>query len=624
VEHMQRGQNTVAPILSEPRAASHAAAIEFLNPAQRRVIEEILTSRDRIHGLQGLAGVGKTTTLAAVREAAQHNGYTVAGFAPTARAAHQLRVAAGISADTLQAYLAMGTREQAQTNRDDPANCRLFLIDESSLTSTQQMKEFLDRLGPHDRVLLIGDTRQHQAVDAGKPFEQLQDAGMRTAQLDQIVRQKDPELLKAVEHLARNETHAGISLLRAQGRVTEIPNRQERIAAIARDHASNPKKTLIVSPDNASRRDINQAVRAELQASGTLGRENVSFLVLVARNDMTGADRAWAAKYNPSDTLQYIRGSQQLGLEKNTYATVLATDPANNLVTVARADGQHVAYDPQRLRGVKVFTNLPCEFSTGDRIQFTHNNNKDLDVHNRDRGRIEAIGNDNRLTVKMDDGRTVTFDPARMRHFDHGYAVTSHSSQGLTEDRVLVNMDTNTFSELLNPRFAYVSISRASQDAHIYTNDAATLAQRLSTDVSKTCALDFREGQAAHSQSQTPKEHTMQHHNELKPEQLSRPLTPEQGERNRQYGPIETALPTEAQGYKWQRETDGIHSYQHPETHRWLHIDMQGQFFDRHAQPITRENALEKAGHSLTQSVAENAQSPTGGGLNLNGHGISL
>jgi conjugative relaxase-like TrwC/TraI family protein len=621
VEHMQRGQNTVAPIMSEERAAFHAAALEFLNPAQRRAIEEILTSRDQIHGLQGLAGAGKTTTLEAIREAAQHNGYAVVGFAPTARAAHQLREAAGISADTLQAYLAMGTRGQVQTNLDDPANRRLFLVDESSLTSTQQMKEFLDRLGPHDRVLLIGDTNQHQAVDAGKPFEQLQDAGMRTAQLDHIVRQKDPELLKAVEHLARNETQIGISLLQAQGRVTELSDPQERIAAIARDYASNPEKTLIVSPDNASRRDINQAVRIELQASGALGKESVSFPVLVARNDMTGADRAWAARYNPGDTVQYIRGSQQLGLEKNGYATVVATDPADNLVIVARADGHPVAYDPQRLRGVNVYTNLPREFSTGDRIQFTHNN-KELDVHNRDRGRIEAIGHDNRLTVKMDDGRTVNFDPARMRHFDHGYAVTSHSSQSLTETRVVVNMDTNAFSELLNPRFAYVSISRASHDAHIYTNDAATLAQRLSTDVTKTSAVDFHEAPAPHSHSQTPKEHTVQHHNVLKPEQQSQ-LAPEQAERNRQDAPIETALQTEAHGYKWQRETDGIHSYQHPETHRWLHIDTQGQFFDHHAEPITRENALEQAGHSPTQSVAENAQSPSNPVTSIN-HGISL
>ncbi len=70
---------------------------------------------------------------------------------------------------------------------------------------------------------------------------------------------------------------------------------------------------------------------------------------------------------------------------------------------------------------------------------------------------IEATGNDNRLTVKMDDGRTqLILDFARMQHFDHGYAVTSHSSQGLTENRVIVNMDTNAPAQLLNPRFAYV------------------------------------------------------------------------------------------------------------------------------------------------------------------------
>jgi conjugative relaxase-like TrwC/TraI family protein len=91
VEHMQRGQNTVRPIMNEQRAASHAAAIEFLNPAQRRAIEEILTSRDQIHGLEGLAGVGKTTTLAAVREAAQHNGYESAFIRSSVSAGRNLQ-----------------------------------------------------------------------------------------------------------------------------------------------------------------------------------------------------------------------------------------------------------------------------------------------------------------------------------------------------------------------------------------------------------------------------------------------------------------------------------------------------------------------------------------------------
>jgi ATP-dependent exoDNAse (exonuclease V) alpha subunit len=95
-----------------------------------------------------------------------------------------------------------------------------------------------------------------------------------------------------------------------------------------------------------------------------------------------------------------------------------------------------------------------------------------------------------------DKEKRVTFDPAVMRHFDHGYAVTSHSSQGLTSERVLVNMDTTVHPELINSRFAYVSVSRASQDAQIFTNDAATLAESLSRNVSKASAIDFGKTQS--------------------------------------------------------------------------------------------------------------------------------
>src|ERR1017187_4442420 len=104
VGHMQSGQNTVELIMPKEAATAHAATREFLNPAQRRAIEEVLTSRDRVHGLQGLAGTGKTTTLEAIRECAERNGYAVEGFAPTSRAAAQLRDA-GISAETLQGFL---------------------------------------------------------------------------------------------------------------------------------------------------------------------------------------------------------------------------------------------------------------------------------------------------------------------------------------------------------------------------------------------------------------------------------------------------------------------------------------------------------------------------------------
>jgi ATP-dependent exoDNAse (exonuclease V) alpha subunit len=157
-------------------------------------------------------------------------------------------------------------------------------------TTSKQVRDFLEKIRPHDRVLLIGDTRQHQGVDAGKPFEQLQQAGMTTAVVDQIVRQKEPGLLRAVEHLSKGEIAQGIAALHRQGSITEIANSQERIEAIAKNYATRPENTIIVSPDNASRREINQAVRLELRALGILHPTDHAMTILAPRSAMTGAD----------------------------------------------------------------------------------------------------------------------------------------------------------------------------------------------------------------------------------------------------------------------------------------------------------------------------------------------
>ena len=483
VRRVLDGQGRASQLMPVEEAIRLTEARPQLNLAQRSAIEQILTSRDQVHGLQGSAGVGKTASLAEVREGAERNGYLVEGFAPTSRAARQLRDAS-IHAETLQGFL-------ARSRNADPAVKHLYMIDESSLASTQQMRDFLRRIGAQDKVLLIGDIRQHQGVEAGKPFEQLQQAGMQTAQLDKIVRQRDPRLLKAVEHLSRNETEIGIRMLQQQGRVTEIVDPQERITAIARSYAASPQNTLIVSPDNTSRRAINHAVRRELQAIGTLDKQDHFSRVLAPRSDMTGADRAWAARYLEGDVLHYIRGSKEYGIERGSYAQVVGTNPKGNLVTVRKENGEQVTYDPLRLRGISAYQEIEREFAIGDRLQWTAPS-RELGVANRDLGTIQQIGEDDRITVRMDGNKEniVTFDPRFMRHFDHGYAVTSNSSQGLTSERVLVNMDTNVHPKLINSRFAYVSISRASHEAQIFTNDAENLAKALSRQVAKASAIE--------------------------------------------------------------------------------------------------------------------------------------
>src|ERR1700683_3529235 len=128
-------------------------------------------------------------------------------------------------------------------------------------------------------------------------------------------------------------------------------------------------------------------------------------------------------------------------------------------------------------------------FSAGDRIQLTAPAN-DLSVANRELGTIKGIDEDGRLRLKMDGGRTVELDPTRHPHLDHGYAMTSHSSQGQTADRVLIHVDTELGAkDLLNSRMAYVSVSRGRYDAQIYMNNAQTLGQELSRDVSHSPAI---------------------------------------------------------------------------------------------------------------------------------------
>jgi conjugative relaxase-like TrwC/TraI family protein len=486
IRYVLEGRKAVGPIMSAERAREQANTRSFLNDSQRRVVEDVLNSSDRIHGLQGLAGSGKTTTLQTIREGAETSGYIVEGFAPTSKAAGQLREA-GIKATTLQSFLARGQNHPSA----DTANRHLYMLDESSLASTRQMRAFLGKLNPDDRVLVIGDTRQHQGVDAGRPFQQMQEAGMQTSQLDKIMRQKDPELLKAVQHLANNETVKGIAMLAEQGRVTEIPNGRDRIAAIARDYAANPENAIIVSPDNRSRQQINEAVRTELRKAGGLAEEGQTIRTLAHRSEMTGTDRTWAARYNPGDVLQYNTGSKAEGIERGSFATVQSVDARANTVTVSLESGSTVTYDPRRLKGVNVFREVEREFAAGDRVQFTALN-KQLGVANRDLGTV-VILEDSKMSLRMDgkSHRMVTFAPQEFRQFDHGYAVTSHSSQGLTAGRVLAHIDTDSSPGLINNRLAYVAISRASNDAHVYTNNAETLGERLASEITKTAAIDL-------------------------------------------------------------------------------------------------------------------------------------
>ena len=99
-----------------------------------------------------------------------------------------------------------------------------------------------------------------------------------------------------MEQLAHGQVQEAIETLKQQGRVHEITDRQERLEAIAKAYAERPEQTLVVSPDNRSRQEINERIHHELQSSGRVAEQKYQLGVLVPRQDMTGADRQWAAQ----------------------------------------------------------------------------------------------------------------------------------------------------------------------------------------------------------------------------------------------------------------------------------------------------------------------------------------
>ncbi len=203
------------------------------------------------------------------------------------------------------------------------------------------------------------------------------------------------------------------------------------------------------------------------------------------------------------------------------------------------------------------------------------------------------------MTLKMDGGRSVTLDPREHPHLDHGYAVTSHSSQGQTADRVLIHIDTELGAkDLLNNRMAYVAVSRGAQDAQIFTSDRQQLPQVLSRDVSH---------QSAHV-PETRREPEQQ-------ERLTGRALVEQ--HIRRWNPLNEALPAhEANQFAWQRESGTIQIYKHVQTGRELNIDGKtGKFHNQDLDPTTAKKALDFAmpqgqEHSHSHDVAPKIATP--------------
>ena len=458
-----------------------------LTEGQQQAVRTILLSPDRIAGVQGHAGSGKTTMLRTAKELLGDR--TILGLAPSASAARVLAREAGLASRTLQWFL---TRHEDLSDPKRLARARsefagaVLAVDEASMIDTVRMEALLRiarDLGVA-RTVLVGDTAQLRAVDAGQPFRVLQKAGMATALMDEVLRQEDPDLKKASGRARAGEP--GEAIRQLGRRVHEYPREELGPEAGRRWLALPPEDradALILAPTHAIRRQVNETVREGLEAEGLLRGQVLVVGRLVDRR-LTRVQASDIRSYEPGDTIVFHR--DVFGCRAGDVCAVMGRDEGQ--VVLAGPDGGERRFRPSGNAATYfgLYDTERIELRAGDSIRWTRNRKapprrfghpRQPDLFNGGEAGIVEIDRQ-RLRFRDEEGRTFSFprkDP-QLRHLDHAYCSTVHGAQGRAARAVIAVLDAHGAAD---QAMFHVEVSRAAEAFLLLTDDREALVEML-------------------------------------------------------------------------------------------------------------------------------------------------
>ena len=376
-----QGRGAVPAIAVAMPHAPEACGFSRLNTGQRSLVELVLTTRNRIIGVNGLAGTGKTTALRVARDLAEREGFEFVGLAPSHSAVRALEKS-GIESQTVQRWLLDQNAESKLTPRS------VVVLDEAGLAGTVTLRAVLERVErARGRAVLVGDVHQYESVEAGRGFAQLQEQGMQTAELSEMVRQREPTLAKAARLSVREPARA-LQLLP----VVEEEDSAARHARMARDFGalspSERAQTLLLTGSHEARRDINERVRAELGLAGS-GEHIRVFRTL----DKTTAQKKQLETYQAGLAVRFEKDYRSLGVRRSDTAQVKRV--LSDAMIVTLPDGTHRTILPRRLsgKGWSVGFVEDLEVAVGERIRFTGTDSR-AGYRNREHGVVEGISAD--------------------------------------------------------------------------------------------------------------------------------------------------------------------------------------------------------------------------------------
>jgi conjugative relaxase-like TrwC/TraI family protein len=462
-----------------------------LSNEQRAAVRHLLSSRDRVIALRGGAGTGKTTLMQEAVAQIRDGGHAVFAFAPTAEASRGvLRDEGFAEADTVARLL----RDQQMQER---IRGQVIWIDEAGLLGSKTMGEvFRVAEAQGARVILMGDVRQHGAVERGDALRLLETrAGIRPAELTEIRRQRGA-YREAVAALAGGAHERAFAKLEAGGAVREVADPRERYAALARDYAAAReagKSALIIAPTHAEGDRVTEAVRGELRERGQLGKSERQVSRLVGLQ-WTEAQRRDPRHYEPGQVVVFTQNAP--GYRKGERLQVVGRNDAGDVA--ARTSGGERRTVPLAAAGAfQVYREESLPIAAGDRVRALQNGRTADGRHRINNGAVYEVAGFNREgNIRLANGWTVGRD---FGHLAHGYAVTSHASQGKTVDRVFIAQSAASLPATSREQF-YVSVSRGREAARIYTDDKAALRDAVGRSDRRISATELHE----HASRQKP------------------------------------------------------------------------------------------------------------------------
>jgi ATP-dependent exoDNAse (exonuclease V) alpha subunit len=442
---------------------------DWLGEDQKRAIYHVLRTSDRITGLRGLAGSGKTTALRELVAACKEARVEPLFCAPTAAATDVLRKEA-FEAVTLQSFLLTKPALSAR---------QLVVLDEAGAVGMDDMKRLFD-LARNARIVLSGDTGQHASVARGDALRILENhSDFQSGQLTRIRRQRKAEYRKAVELAAQKRTVEAFAQMERMGAVTELPGNQLYDSA-ARSYVKalqQNQSVLLVAPPWNEIEAVTEKVRAALKTSGRLAGGEKEFQVFDSLS-WTEAQKRDARQYRPGLAIRFHR--QKTGFAKDETVAVVAVE--NDTLKVQRADGSEGIFPlGQGFALFDVGEKRKMKVADGDRLLLQSNWRKKF--VNGELVEVKAIQGD---SVVLADGRVI---PENYRTFTHGYAVTSHAARGKTVDEVLVVASSRSLPAINQQQF-YVSISRGRDACRVFTDDAEMLRSHVTRSSARLAAVE--------------------------------------------------------------------------------------------------------------------------------------